>query len=160
MFTNYLKIAFRNLVKNRLFSLINITGLALGMAAATLLLLNIQYGLSVDQFHTKKGAIYLAYTKGIINGNLDCGEGTAAPLGPALKSYPEVKSIARTMEDNRQLGYADKKIPAEGQVTDPAFLSMFTFLAFTRPTYGDSRKQSKLPCSSKTLLEESDVHPE
>jgi putative ABC transport system permease protein len=127
MLTNYLKIAFRNLVKNRLFSFINITGLALGMAAATLLLLNIQYGLSVDQFHTKKGAIYLAYTKGIINGNLDCSEGTAAPLGPALKAYPEVKSIARTMGDNRQLGYGDKKIPAEGQVTDPAFLSMFTF---------------------------------
>jgi putative ABC transport system permease protein len=127
MLTNYLKIAFRNLVKNRLFSLINITGLALGMAAATLLMLNIQYGLSVDQFHTKMGAIYLAYTKGIINGNLDCGEGTAAPLGPALKSYPEVRTVARTMDDSRQFGYADKKIPAEGQVTDPAFLSMFTF---------------------------------
>ena len=60
MLKNYLKIALRNLVKNKLHSSINITGLALGMAAATLLLLNIQYGLSIDQFHEKKAHLYLA----------------------------------------------------------------------------------------------------
>ena len=49
MFSNYFKIAWRNLFKNKVHSLITMSGLALGMAAATLLLLNIQHGLSIDQ---------------------------------------------------------------------------------------------------------------
>jgi putative ABC transport system permease protein len=70
MLRNYWKIALRNLVKDKFHSLINITGLALGMASATLLLLNIQYGLSIDQFHEKKTNLYEAYNKGVINGAL------------------------------------------------------------------------------------------
>jgi putative ABC transport system permease protein len=127
MLKNYLKIALRNLVKNKLHSSINITGLALGMAAATLLLLNIQYGLSIDQFHEKKAHLYLAYTKGIINGELTCGDGTAGPLAPALKAYPEIRNAARTDYNGQLLRYADKKIAAHGMVTDASFLSMFSF---------------------------------
>ena len=54
MFQTYLKIAFRNLWKNKILSLINIIGLALGMAGAALLILNIQYEFSVDQFHKER----------------------------------------------------------------------------------------------------------
>jgi hypothetical protein len=58
MLKNYFKIALRNLLKNKVHSFINLSGLALGMAAATLLLLNIQYGLSIDQFHAKKAKLF------------------------------------------------------------------------------------------------------
>src|SRR5450631_2930857 len=127
MFLNYFKIAWRNLFKNKLHSSINITGLALGMAAAALLLLNIQYGLSIDQFHEKKAHLYQAYTKGIINGELSCGGSTAGLLAPALKAYPEIRNVARMVYDGQLLRYADKKITADGTVADASFLSMFSF---------------------------------
>ena len=127
MFSNYFKIALRNLVKNKLHSTINITGLALGMAAATLLLLNIQYGLGIDQFHEKKAHLYQAYTKGIINGELTCEGGTAGPLAPALKVYPEIRTVTRIQYNDQLLRYADKKITAEGNIADATFLTMFSF---------------------------------
>ena len=97
------------------------------MAAATLLLLNIQYGLSIDQFHEKKAHLYLAYTKDVINGEITCGDGTAGPLAPALKAYPEISRVARVDYNGQLLRYADKKITAGGIVADSPFLSMFSF---------------------------------
>ncbi|MGZ3950520.1 MAG: ABC transporter permease, partial [Flavisolibacter sp.] len=60
MIGNYFKIAFRNLFRNKAFSLINISGLAIGMASAMLILLWIQNEVSYDQFHEKKNRIYEA----------------------------------------------------------------------------------------------------
>jgi putative ABC transport system permease protein len=128
MLKNYLAVAWRNITKNKVYSLINMLGLALGMAGAILLLLNIQYGLSVDQFHEKKANIYEAYNKGIVSGQLLCWNTTAPPLAPALeKSFPEIQQVARVRGINQLLRYADKKIQATGNITDPAFLTMFTF---------------------------------
>ena len=127
MLKNYWQIAIRNLVKNKLHSSINITGLALGMAAATLLLLNILHGLSIDQFHEKKTRLYQAFHKGPMNGRINVDNSSAAPLAPALKGYPGVRNVARIQFNTQLLRYEDKKIPAYGSVTDPAFLSMFSF---------------------------------
>lgn len=124
----YFKIAWRNITKNRFQSIINVTGLALGMAAAIVLLLNIEHGLSIDQFHEKKDRIYEVYNSGVADGNDFWGTSTASPLGVALKKdYPEVKDVARVRGINQLLRYADKKIPAVSNVTDPAFLTMFSF---------------------------------
>src|SRR5260221_2162925 len=127
MFSNYFKIAWRNLFANKLHSSINITGLALGMAAATLLLLNIQHGLSIDQFHEKKANLYQAYTKGIINGELSCDGSTADPLAPALKSYSEIRNVASVDYNGQLLRYADKKLTTGGMVADADFLCIFKF---------------------------------
>jgi ABC-type antimicrobial peptide transport system permease subunit len=127
MLSNYFKIAWRSIFKNKLHSLINISGLALGMAAAVILLLNIQYGLSVDQFHEKKDQLFEAFNKGMANGELSVGNGTSSLLGPALHSYPEIKSVARVTGSGMLFRYADKKIDAGGFFTDPTFLSMFSF---------------------------------
>jgi putative ABC transport system permease protein len=141
MLKNYWKIAIRNLVRNKLHSVINITGLALGMAAATILLLNIQYGLSIDQFHEKKAHLFEAYNKGIINGQLICWNTTASPLGPVLKSIPEIKNVARIRGGDNLFQYADKKIQTTGFFTDPAFLTMFSFPLVT----GDATSALKDP---------------
>lgn len=128
MFSNYFKIAWRNITRNKIHSLINIMGLALGMAGAILLLLNIWHGLSVDQFHEKKAGLYTVYNRGNVNGQLLCWNATAPPLAPALKiEFPEIKNTARVMGSSRLLRYADKKINAQGNFVDPAFLSMFSF---------------------------------
>jgi putative ABC transport system permease protein len=128
MLKNYLTVAWRNITRNKAHSLINMLGLALGMAGAILLLLNIQFGLSMDEFHVKKANLYEAYNKGMVNGQLTCWNTTAPPLAPALQaSFPEIKNIARFMPSSRLFRYADKKIQADGNLTDPAFLSMFSF---------------------------------
>lgn len=128
MFSSYVKVAWRNITRNKVHSLINITGLALGMAGAILLLLNIWHGLSFDQFHENKSNLYTTYNRGNVNGQLLCWNATAPPLAPAMQQeLPEIKYTARLMGSNRLLRYADKKINAQGNFVDPAFLSMFSF---------------------------------
>jgi putative ABC transport system permease protein len=128
MFSSYFKVAWRNITRNKVYSLINMMGLALGMAGAILLFLNIQYGLSVDQFHKKKTSIFEAYNKGIVSGQLICWNATAPPLADALKKdFPEIKNIARVRYTNMLLRYADKKTQEQGSITDAAFLNMFSF---------------------------------
>ncbi|MEM6843865.1 MAG: ABC transporter permease, partial [Bacteroidota bacterium] len=58
MLRSYLKIAYRNLLKNKVFSLINILGLAIGMAACLLILQYVTFELSYDNFHKKGDQIY------------------------------------------------------------------------------------------------------
>lgn len=72
MFSSYMKVAWRNIARNKINSLINIMGLAIGMASAILLLLNIQYGFSVDQFHQNKANLYTVYNRLNFNGQLIC----------------------------------------------------------------------------------------
>lgn len=128
MFRSYMKIAWRNITRNKINSLINIMGLALGMASAILLLLNIQYGISVDQFHQNKANLYTVYNRSNFNGQLLCWNTTAPPLAPALKAeFPEIKNAARVMGSGRLLRYNDKKINANGNFVDAPFLSMFSF---------------------------------
>ena len=72
MFKNYFKVAFRNLVRNKGFSIINISGLAIGMASAILILLWIQNEVSYDQFHTNKDRIYEVWNRASFSGKLNC----------------------------------------------------------------------------------------
>lgn len=128
MFKNYFKIAWRNLFKNKVLSFINIAGLALGMAGAVLLVMNIQYEASIDQFHAKKDHIYKAYNKDIINGKLEAYNVTSASLAPALKKdYPEIKEATRVSGTEKLFSYKEKKIKIQGNYADPYFLNMFSF---------------------------------
>jgi putative ABC transport system permease protein len=128
MIKNYIKIGLRNLWKNKLISFINIIGLTLGITGAGLLLLNVHYDLSVDQFHEKKNNIYKAYNREIVNSNIECWSNTAAPLATALKTdYPEIKNVTRISGTEKLWSYGDKRLKVQGSFTDPSFLSMFSF---------------------------------
>jgi len=129
MFKNYLKIAWRSLLKNRSFSFINITGLAIGMAAAMLITLWIQNELSFDRFHSKINKLYVAFNRAKFEGEINCWSTTPNPLGPALKQeFPDVKMTARlTYTDKHQIDYNGKKLQADGFNADPTFLQMFSF---------------------------------
>ena len=63
MIKNFFKVAYRNLLRNKGFSFINIFGLAVGMASAILILLWIQNEVSYDQFHKNKDRIYEAWNR-------------------------------------------------------------------------------------------------
>ncbi len=78
MIKNYFKIAFRNLIKSKVFSLINILGLALGMACSLLILLWVQDERSVDNFHKNGKRLYALYERQYIDNKIEAGFYTPA----------------------------------------------------------------------------------
>jgi putative ABC transport system permease protein len=129
MLKNYLKIAFRNLLRNKGFSTINIAGLAIGMAAAILILLWIQNEVSYDDFHENKDKIYEVWHRKSINGEIDCSGRISAPAARAIETdLPEVERAVRTDQGRSHLfSFGDKKIIKEGLAVDTGFLQMFSF---------------------------------
>src|SRR5580765_4562112 len=97
MIKNYFKTAFRNLMKNKSFSLINIAGLAIGMAACLLILQYVSFEWSFDQFNKNAADIYRVYNDRYQNGKLiQHGTITYSAIGKAMQDdYPEVVNHAR-----------------------------------------------------------------
>jgi putative ABC transport system permease protein len=129
MIRNFFKVAYRNLLRNKGFSLINITGLAIGMAAAILILLWIQDELRYDQFHKNKERIYEVWNRVPFDGQLSCWNTTSALLGPVLeKDLPEIARAVRVNNSTSSLlSVGDKKMMKSGNIVDTGFLQMFTF---------------------------------
>jgi putative ABC transport system permease protein len=130
MIRNYLKIAWRNIWKNKVFSAINIIGLSVGMAACIVIMLFVSYEKSFDNFHTKN--IYR------LNEVQTIGEQGATqkvalsmfPMGPTLKQdFPEIKSFTRVHWDNKYQLTLDTKRVFLPQVffVDSTFLKIFDF---------------------------------
>jgi len=95
MFNSYFKIALRNLKKHKGFSLLNITGLAIGIASTILIFLYVQFELSYDKYHKNSNSIYRVVQPTFMNTGSAV---TAAPLAPLLeKELPEVISSVRIM---------------------------------------------------------------
>ncbi len=136
MISNYLKIAGRNTLKNKVFSLINIFGLAIGLAACFLILQYVHFELSYDQFHEQADRIYRV----IREGGRTKGATNHPGVGPALKAdFPEVQEYARAVHQSIFIGNLTtwSYIDEAGEVTvfneervynvDPSFLTMFSF---------------------------------
>jgi putative ABC transport system permease protein len=128
MIKNYIKIAWRNLLRNKGFSAINILGLAIGMASAILILLWIQNEVSHDRFHEKKDRLYVANNRDKFNGELWAWGTTSKPLAPALKQeYPEVEEAVRITDAPFLFTVGDKHLNLAGYFTDPGFFNTFSF---------------------------------
>ena len=129
MLKNYIKIAIRNLLARKAFSIINITGLAVGMAGAILIFLWVQNEYSFDSFHANNKTLYKVWYRFVTKDYTGTQDVTAGPLGEALKQgYPGVKSSARIYwSTNRLFNYKDVSIKAKGNDVDKAFLTMFSF---------------------------------
>lgn len=128
MIKNYIKIAWRNLWKNKTFSFLNITALAIGMGSAILILLWISNEISFDKFHKNKEYIYEAWNRGAFDGKLQCWNTTPKILGPTMKvEFPEIGQFARANRQWFVTSVGDKKISALALITDPSFLSIFSF---------------------------------
>lgn len=128
MLKNYLKITWRNLLRHKAFSLINIAGLAIGMASSALILLWIQNEMSYDQFHAKKDRLYSVYNRSVFDGKLWCWNTTPKAMAKTLKQdYPQIEEVARTNNNNFLFTVGDKHLNVPGYFTDPGFLTMFSF---------------------------------
>ncbi len=126
---NFFKIAFRNLWKNKGFSVINITGLAIGMASAMLLLLWIYDELSYDRFHEKKDRIYEAWNRAEFSGEMHCWNTTPKILARTLEhDFPEVEFAVRVNWPSSFLfSVGEKRLMVQGNIVDSSFLDMFSF---------------------------------
>ena len=129
MIKNYLLIAVRNLLRQSGFSLINISGLAIGMCSAVLIFLWIGNEISYDQFHEKKDYLFRAWNRAKFDGKLQCWNNTPKILAPTLKEeFPEIKSTSRMGQAFGLLfTVGETKLTPNGFFVDPEFISMFSF---------------------------------
>ena len=129
MFKNYIRVAFRNLLRNKVFSFINISGLVLGMASAMLILLWIQYEVSYDRFHHHPERLFEVWTNNVVEGKIESNINTPELMGPAIAGdIPEAEAVARFGGGGMLLfTYGEKQINGKGNWVDPAFLKMFNF---------------------------------
>jgi putative ABC transport system permease protein len=139
MIQNFLKVAWRNLIKNRTFSIINITGLAAGLACFILIALYVIDELSYDRFNEKADRIFR------INADIRFGGAdlklatTSDPMGPTLKKdYPQVEEFVRfyTASGSKQVKKGDQYIvEADVMHADSTLFNVFTLPAL----HGDTR---------------------
>ncbi len=128
MLYNYVKIAYRALWRYKLFSLINVMGLAIGMAAFLLILQYVRYELSYDSFHEKSDRIYRVGTAFYREGTPTEYAATFLGLGPALKAdFPEVKAFTRVSFRKGIVSYQENSFTEDNlYFVDPGFLAMFS----------------------------------
>ena len=130
MLINYLKIAFRNLVRHRSFTLINILGLAVGMACCILIMIWVVDELNFDKFHLRSADLYRMMTKTKYTDTTKEFAGTPAPLSEAMKDdFPEIEAVSRLGGAGQSLvKFGDNSYYEDGFVfVDPDFLKIFTF---------------------------------
>ncbi|MGZ5133749.1 MAG: ABC transporter permease, partial [Flavitalea sp.] len=127
MIRNYLKIAWRNLLKNQAFSIINILGLTIGITVCMMIFLFIMNELSVDNFHKKGKNIYR-----VMRG-YEAKKGTpylSGPYAPALlNDYPnEIKMAVRVMATEGTISFSNSAFNEKKlYLADANFFSLFSF---------------------------------
>jgi ABC-type antimicrobial peptide transport system permease subunit len=128
MLKNYFRIAIRSLLRTKSFSLINITGLVMGIACSMLICLWIYNEISYDSFHKKGAQLYQLWNRGTFDNKLQCWNSVPKPLASALKlEYPGIENSCRTDSRWFVTMAGDKKISTKALIADPSFLSMFSF---------------------------------
>ncbi len=134
MIKNYLKIAIRNLLKNKLYSSINVAGLSVGLAACVLIVLFVRHELSFDRHFSNSKDIYRvtgAYNQG---GDAKTYSATTTyPLLPLLQAnFPEIKTSARIDNFAANIEIGDRTIyQDEMLLVDSAFFDLFSFEAIS-----------------------------
>jgi predicted permease len=130
MFKLYFKTILRNLWRNSTYSLLNIFGLAIGIACAGIIFLWVEDEMTFDNVHVKKERLYRVNINGTFNGNVFTMGSTPRPLAAALKKeIPGIVNTARISdEDQRSLfRINDKSLYASGRYADSSIFSMLTF---------------------------------
>ena len=139
MLKNYFKIAWRNLMKNKIFSFINVFGLSIGLTCCMLITIYIYNEMSYDKYHANIDRLYQIGTTFLkdIREKGDRTPNTPAPMAEAMKKeYPEIEETTRLMplfaEDKTLLQYKDAAAPKsfyenKGYMADPTFFKLFTY---------------------------------
>ncbi|MYF72706.1 MAG: FtsX-like permease family protein, partial [Gemmatimonadetes bacterium] len=144
MIKNYLTVAIRNLMRHKLYTSINVLGLAIGLACGILILLYIQQEFAADRFHTLGDRIYKVIREQRGSTRTTYGIGTSGTLGPVLKeTFPEVETTVRIWWGGVSAQYGERKGRYSFALTDDNFLDVFDFPLIK----GDLETAFRLPYS-------------
>ncbi len=130
MFSNYLVTSFRNLLRYRSYTVINIVGLTVGLAASLFIFMWVIDEVTFDRFHAKKDSIYRVLSNHIYpDGKVETYGATSMLLGPAMKAeLPEIDQMVQLSWNTEMLMKAgDKSFNESGFYGDPALFSVFSF---------------------------------
>ena len=129
MLRNYLKVAFRNIVNEKFYSIINVTGFAVGLACCLLIIFFVKDELSYDRFNENADRIYRMHMQGKFGGNEFHLTYQAAPTAPAMiEEFPEVEDAVRFRYDGSwYITYEDKIFKEEELIyVDGSIFNIFS----------------------------------
>jgi len=130
MWKNFVRVTLRSLKKNKLFNLINIAGLAIGLASAVFIILYIFSETSYDRFHEKSARIYRLYLDGKVAGQEVKGAWNSPAYGPGFhEEIPEIENFCRFNFASNLLLWsdpADKYLENSVMYADSSFFEIFT----------------------------------
>ena len=151
MIKNYLKIAWRNLFRNKFFSTINILGLALGLACSLLILLWVQSELNMNAFHKNNANLYMVYERQYYDHKISGQYSTPGVLPAELKKQiPEIEYATGYGFDNKNTFKVGEKIlKIQGNSADSDFFKMFSFPLLQGNAKNALNKPSSIAISRK-----------
>lgn len=129
MIKNYLKIAWRNLFKNKGFSITNILGLTIGITCTILIFLWVQDERAYDKFHSNYSNIYQVIAHRNFNNQIFTDRNMVMPLGKSLENAsPQIKNaVVTTHRQSHVLTYGDAKLKKQGYFVSEHFFDMFSW---------------------------------
>lgn len=129
MLKNFFNITFRNLRKNRLYSIVNIAGLAIGISCSMLILLWVNREVSFDKFHPNHEQVFQVWMHAKYGEEISSWKSVPLPVHEALKNeHPAIQKV--TVSDwgeNHLLGIDERNINKKGYFVGSEFLSIFPF---------------------------------
>ncbi|HEY2722682.1 MAG TPA: ABC transporter permease [Chitinophagaceae bacterium] len=151
MFKNHLKIAWRNLIKDRQFTFLNVLGLSAGLACALLIYFWVHDEMSVDKFFEKNDQIYQLMERRNASGQIGISDESSGMLGEVLKTQmPQVEYAAALAPPDWfqkfTLTNGDKNIKARGQYAGKDYFNIFSFRLI------DGRKSDVLADKNSIVL--------
>lgn len=154
MFKNYLKIAWRSLLKNKTSSVINISGLAVGLAVGVLVLLYVLDEYSYNNFHTHLNDIHLLMKRNQAGNEIRISKSVAAPLAGALRSdIPEIKYVSRqSYRSEHLLNAGNKSLYEKGMYADPDFFRIMTYPAIAGDPVAALQQAGSIVITEKLAL--------
>ena len=159
MFKNYFKPAWRNLKANKFYSILNISGLAVGLATGIMLLLWVENEFSYDKFNTHYKSIYQINSHITLEGKSLAWQGAPGPLATMSKKLPGVISVLRLVSDNENPTLSDKVLSNIDQTKvfddNNIIYAESNFLNFFNYKLLHGSRDAFLPNSSSVALTES-----
>ncbi|HET6769983.1 MAG TPA: ABC transporter permease, partial [Chitinophagaceae bacterium] len=138
MIKNYIKVAWRNMMKNKTFSFINIFGLSIGLTCCMLISMYLHYELSYDSYHKNGSRVYQLGTTFVKEGKEDRTANTPSPMAKTMQMvFPEIEKSTRLLktfsDDKTLLQYQDKdgKLKSfnetKGYLADSTYFQVLTY---------------------------------
>ncbi len=128
MYKNYFKTAWRNIMRNKTFSILNIAGLCIGIVCASLIFLWVEYSFEYNAPLENSDKIFIVKNNQTYGSDIYTMDATSGPLAPAMKQeIPGFKNAVRTLDGQPIFTVGDKSLTKNGVYADSNFFKVFQF---------------------------------